>query len=84
MICFYTASPEAKRAIRASSLPPPDLKPAADGEPAPTTPRPAGWEKLLTRFWTGEQEFCDERFKLIPSVVSSFFPSLYIYNITYP
>jgi hypothetical protein len=67
MILFFTASEEAKRVIR--GLPAFEAKPNADGE-VPSPREKEGWENLLSRFWQAEQSFCDERFKLIPSVVS--------------
>lgn len=68
MVCFYTASEEARRAIRGESST--DSKISGDGNSEPTSPREKeGWETLLSRFWQAEQSFCDERFKLIPSVV---------------
>ena len=29
----------------------------------------SGWETVLRKFWEGNKEYCDQRFKLIPSVV---------------
>jgi hypothetical protein len=29
-----------------------------------------GWQRLLHQFWQADQDFCDARFKVIPSMVS--------------
>jgi hypothetical protein len=69
MICYFTASEEAKRVIRGDSANDTKMN-GSDEQVPPASPREReGWETLLARFWQGEQEFCDERFKLIPSVV---------------
>lgn len=83
MVCFYTASEEARRAIRGEVQG--DSKPSADGEAeSATTPREReGWQTLLSRFWQAEKSFCDERFKLIPSVVSCFLLLFYYYYYYY-
>lgn len=69
MICYYTAGEDAKRVIRGQPLYDTKMN-GSDDQSSPPTPREReGWEALLSRFWQAEQEFCDERFKLIPSVV---------------
>lgn len=58
IICYFTASREANEVIR-------DID-SNLGSP--------GWRGLLARFWKADAEFCNKRFKLIPSVVEGPWP----------
>lgn len=60
VVMVYESSTEAFDAL----TPPVNL---STGEPMTVLP-PRGWRKSLQLFWRGEQEYCDSRFKLIPSV----------------
>ena len=85
MVCFFTASEEAKRVIRGENTTVSESKPSASGESETTSNSPRqmeGWETLLSRFWHAEQSFCDERFKLIPSVVC-IYSFLFIFHLYY-
>lgn len=60
VVMIYESSTEAYDAL----TPPVNL---ITGEPMPVLP-PTGWRKSLQQFWRADQEYCDSRFKLIPSV----------------
>ena len=64
MICYYTASKEAKRVISPTKG---DSTCSTDEE----QPTSEGWENCLRKFWEADQEYCDARFKIIPNVVST-------------
>mmetsp|Transcript_20061 Transcript_20061/g.28829 ORF Transcript_20061/g.28829 Transcript_20061/m.28829 type:complete len:350 (+) Transcript_20061:155-1204(+) len=63
MICYYTASKEAKRVISPTKG---DSTCSTDEE----QPTSEGWENCLRKFWEADQEYCDARFKIIPNVAS--------------
>jgi hypothetical protein len=60
MICFYTASEEAKNVI---------APPGGDTAVINESDFEHGWQRQLFRFWQADKSFCDQRFKLIPNVV---------------
>ena len=61
MICFYTASEEARQV----------LAPPAPGQAEVSEESfSEGWQRSLYKFWRADKSYCDERFKLIPNVVS--------------
>jgi hypothetical protein len=64
MICFYTASEDAKKVIAPR---------VGDAPPVNDADFELGWERLLYRFWQADKDYCDQRFKLIPNVVSASF-----------
>lgn len=68
MVCYYTAGEEAKRVIRGEPLNDKKMN-GSEGDTSASPPQQEGWAALLSRFWQADQQFCDDRFKLIPSVV---------------
>jgi hypothetical protein len=69
MVCYYTAGEDAKRVIRGEPLNDRKMNGSEEDSSASPPAEQEGWAALLSRFWEADQEFCDDRFKLIPSVV---------------
>ena len=84
-MCYYTATKEALDALH-------NLSGDASPEPVAVSPPPAspkkkskgppqhavgdGWKNALKGFWSCDKEYCDQRFKLIPNVVSDGQPAV--------
>lgn len=58
IVCLFSATEEAAAIIRESR--------SADGSPVKYS---VGWKNALAKFWEGNPSYCDNTFKLIPSVV---------------
>ena len=54
IVSYFTATPEALSVLREETASTSDVS----------------WKNSLRRFWSAEQGYCDERFKLVPSIVS--------------
>jgi hypothetical protein len=99
VVCYYTATREALDVLYglrggphppAHTLPAP-VSPAASRSPIKKSKGPPevavgdGWKISLQNFWQCDQEYCDQRFKLIPNVVccEPFRYIINLYNIYY-
>ena len=91
VVCYYSATKEALDVIynlngdEEPRSPPsttsPRTAPSRSPKKSSRPPEPAvgtGWKNALRNFWMCDKEYCDQRFKLIPNVVSasSFFHEL--------
>lgn len=63
IVSYFTATPEALEVLREEM----STSSAAEGASAS---QDQSWKVALRRFWAADQEYCDERFKLVPSIVS--------------
>jgi hypothetical protein len=59
VVALYTATPEVTEVIRSFSNGSVELSGSAEKR---------AWSKLLRQFWAAEDDFCNERFKLIPII----------------